>query len=183
MRYITLGIFLLWGISANAQEMQKYKFSAVVTNNEQAQKEFTYVVPGYAYSSFTSNVVWTGQGETGYGVKTSGGTIATPASTHSYTVRGATLSLQLPDGRIAVVNCAQKVNWTEWNTHTYRSCRIPPVGIKLQLEFQGTAATLKWEWEEKKVVSLDRAVIKKHKEHETYTLIDVLVPAKKEGEK
>ena len=38
-----------------------------------------------------------------------------PALAGSYQVRGATLALQLPDGRVAVVNCDSKTNWTEWS--------------------------------------------------------------------
>jgi hypothetical protein len=40
--------------------------------------------------------------------------IVTPARTVTYPVRGAALSLQLPDRRVAVVNCDSKANWIGW---------------------------------------------------------------------
>lgn len=82
----------------------------------------------------------------------------------SYQVTGATLSLQLPDGRIAVVNCASKLNWTEWSLNqVYRSCRVPLVN-RVQAEFDGDKAKIKWS------VSIDG----KKMETETYKILGVL---------
>jgi hypothetical protein len=139
------------------------------------------VVPGYTYSSYQSNPAWTGKGTTGYGVQTTGATMNIPAQQHSYDVRGAALSLQLPDGRIAVVNCTSKTNWTDihHSNQMNRSCRIPPdSATTLQAKFDGTDAKLSWEWQEKKMISLNDAKIVTHKESESYKLIDVLVPSK-----
>ena len=81
----------------------------------------------------------------------------------SYDVTGATLSLQLPDGRVAVVNCASKVNWTEFNMNTYRSCRVPFVNT-VRADFFGDGAKLQWS------VSIDG----KKTQSETYKIIAVL---------
>jgi hypothetical protein len=78
-------------------------------------------------------------------------------------VTGATLSLQLRDGRVAVVNCASKLNWTEWNMNAYRSCRVPLVNT-IRAEFDGDHAKLKWS------VSLDGRKM----ESETYKILAVL---------
>jgi hypothetical protein len=79
-------------------------------------------------------------------------------------VQGATLSLQLPDGRIAVVNCKGKFNWSDWsNPNMYRSCRVPLVA-DVQAEFDGDKAKLKWS------VSIDG----KKMESETYKILAVL---------
>lgn len=70
----------------------------------------------------------------------------------------------LPDGRIAIVNCAAKVNWTEWsNPSFYRSCRIPLVS-NIVAEFDGDKARLKWP------VSIDG----KKLQIETYRVLGVL---------
>ncbi len=55
--------------------------------------------------------------------------------------RGATLALQLPNGRVAVVTCAGKTDWT--NPSRPRDCRVPPVPV-IQAEFDGRKAKLRW---------------------------------------
>jgi hypothetical protein len=101
------------------------------------------------------------RGPTGYGVQTTGATTSMPAQ-HSYDVRGAMLSLQLPDGRIAVVNCTSKTKWTDLHhpDQLTRSCRIPPDNTAtLQAKFDGAEAKLSWGWQEKRVISLNESKI------------------------
>lgn len=75
---------------------------------------------------------------------TTAAAVSTPAFAASHAVTGATLSLQLPDGRIAVVNCESKANWTDWSKpNAYRSCRVPLVN-SIQAEFDGDKAKLMW---------------------------------------
>lgn len=92
-------------------------------------------------------------------------TIVTPAQSVSYAVEGATLALQLPDRRVAVVNCNSKFNWTQWGGGPRRSCRIPTV-TQFDAEFNGDKAKLIWRVgiNGEKVVS------------ETYDLIQILDP-------
>ena len=82
-----------------------------------------------------------------------------------YSVRGATFSLQLPDRRVAVVNCDSKVNWTEFSMNPLRSCRIPTVD-RFDVEFNGDRAMIicRVGIDTEKVVS------------ETYNLIQILDP-------
>ena len=82
-------------------------------------------------------------------------------------VRGAALSLQLPDGRIAVVNCDSKMNWTQFAGGPRRSCRIP-TSDRFEAQFNGEKAKLIWRVgiNAEKVVS------------ETYDLIEILDPAR-----
>jgi len=80
----------------------------------------------------------------------------------SYDVQGATLSLLLPDGRIAVVNCASKLSLFNPTPQTRRSCRVPPVD-DIQAEFKGKDAKLSWP------VSVDG----KKLESETYKILTV----------
>ena len=86
-----------------------------------------------------------------------------PAIAAKFQVQGATLSLLLPDSRIAVVNCDAKANWTDWHKGLYRDCRVPPVGT-LEAEFNGDKAKLSWS------VSIDGS----KKESETFKVIGIL---------
>lgn len=80
----------------------------------------------------------------------------------TYAVTGATLSLLLPDGRVAVVNCASKLNLWSTDPHPQRSCRIPP-GDDIQVEFKGSNAKLLWP------VSVDGSKM----ESETYKILAI----------
>lgn len=59
-------------------------------------------------------------------------------------MRGATYSLQLPDGRVAVVNCESKfAEHMAGRAGNIRSCRMPIVD-DIQAEFNGDKAKLSW---------------------------------------
>ena len=73
------------------------------------------------------------------------------------------MSLQLPDGRIAVVNCSGRVNWTDFKQGPIRSCRAPLLN-KVTAEFNRDKAKLRWS------VSIDG----KKMESETYKILAVL---------
>jgi len=90
-------------------------------------------------------------------------TTSRPAREFSFNLTGATLSLQLPDGRIAVVNCQSKVNWTDFSQGPRRSCKIPPMD-EVKAEFNGDNAKLKWS------VSIDG----KKMQDETYKILKVI---------
>ena len=85
-----------------------------------------------------------------------------PPTQGTYDVTGATLSLLLPDGRVAVVNCASKLNLFSTDLHPQRSCRIPP-GDNIQAEFKGNNAKLLWS------VSVDGSKM----ESETYKILAI----------
>jgi hypothetical protein len=79
-------------------------------------------------------------------------------------VRGATFSLRLPDGRIAVVNCESKfAERFAGPRGNRRSCRMPLVD-DIQAQFDGDKARLVWN------VSIDG----KKTESETYKILAVL---------
>jgi hypothetical protein len=117
---------------------------------------YGYVVPGYA----SSNCSVYSYGNAASSRCSSSGI---PALSASFQVRGATLSLLLPDSRIVVVNCDAKANWTDWHQGIYRSCRVP-VSDTVEADFKGDKAKLIWS------VSLDGT----KKESETYRIIGVL---------
>jgi hypothetical protein len=82
----------------------------------------------------------------------------------SFQVRGATFTLQLPDGRLAVVNCEGKfAEHFAGPVGNRRSCRAPLVNT-LQVDFHGDNAKLIWP------VSIDG----KKMESETYKILGVL---------
>jgi len=60
----------------------------------------------------------------------------------TYNVVGTTLSLLLPDGRVALVNCVSKYS-IRGNYVNRRSCAMP-LGEHVAAEFSGKTAKLKW---------------------------------------
>ena len=79
------------------------------------------------------------------------------------TLRGATFTLQLPDGDRAVVNCNAKFQERFAGPGNVRSCRVPLVD-EFEAEFKGDKAKLYWP------TSLDG----KKTESETYKIIAVM---------
>ena len=81
----------------------------------------------------------------------------------SFKVRGATLTLQLPDGRLAIVNCESKfAEHMAGRVGNRRSCRTPLVDA-IQADFKGDNAKLIWP------VSLDG----KKMQSETYKILGI----------
>jgi hypothetical protein len=82
----------------------------------------------------------------------------------TFKVRGATFTLQLPDGRLAIVNCDSKfAEHMAGPVGNRRSCRAPIVD-DIQADFNGDKAKLIWP------VSLDG----KKMQSETYKILGVL---------
>jgi hypothetical protein len=82
----------------------------------------------------------------------------------TFKVRGATFTLQLPDGRGAVVNCESKfADHMAGRAGNRRSCRVPLVD-NIQADFNGDNAKLIWP------VSLDG----KKMQSETYKILAIL---------
>jgi hypothetical protein len=84
------------------------------------------------------------------------------AKTTSYTVTGATLTLQLPDRRLVRVVCESKYA-LRFDYINRRSCRTPPAD-EVTAEFNGDEAKLIWS------VSLDNRKM----QSETYTILDIV---------
>jgi|SRR5579863_1294967 len=158
------------------------KLAVRIINRQNHETEYAYVVPGYSTSNSSTKVNCFGDVDSASCKGSSSTTsTATPAQQVSYSVRGATFSLQLPDGRVAVVNCEGKVGAALRVSSVLagaaagaggapspppprrRSCRIPLVD-DVQAEFDGDKAKLKWS------VSIDG----KKMDSETYEIIAVL---------
>ena len=141
------------------------KLDVKIVNRQNNETEYSYVVPGYSIANSNTNVSCFGNANNvncNGSTRTSGS--STPAQGVSYHVRGATFSLQLPDGRVAVVNCESKfAEHFAGPRGNRRSCRLPLVD-DIQAEFDGDKAKLKWS------VSIDG----KKMASETYKIIAVL---------
>jgi hypothetical protein len=87
--------------------------------------------------------------------------VSTPPRSVGYSVTGSTLSLLLPDGRVAVVNCESKYA-LRGDYVNRRSCRIP-IANEIEAEFDGDKAKLRWP------VSIDG----KKTDSETYKILGV----------
>ncbi len=82
----------------------------------------------------------------------------------SFKVHGATFTLQLPDGRLAIVNCESKfAEHMAGRVGNRRSCRMPLVD-SIQADFHGDNARLIWP------VSIDG----KKMQSETYKILGIL---------
>jgi hypothetical protein len=131
-----------------------------IINRRYNATEYTYTAPAQAVaeSNSTANCSASGSNVSCYGsTRTTASEVE--AHTTSYSVQGATLTLQLSDGRIAIVNCASKYS-PKGDYINARSCRQPLVD-DIQVEFRGSNAKLKWP------VSIDG----KKMESETYKIV------------
>lgn len=141
------------------------KLEVRIIDRQDNETEYTYTVPGHFSSQSSASVNCNSSDNTvncnGSGTTTGS---STPAHQVTYRVRGATYSLQLPDGRVAVVNCESKfAEHFAGPAGNKRSCRKPLVDT-IQADFHGDKARLEW------VVSLDG----KKKQSETYKILAVL---------
>jgi hypothetical protein len=142
------GSILLFSIPAAAQRLD-----VKVIDRQDHTTGYSYVAPGYSSSTSSSNTNCNGNADT-YGSNTNinvncGGTTTTngyntPAMAGTFSVRGTTLSLLLPDGRIAVVNCDIKfAEHFAGAAGNHRNFRIPLVN-QFQTEFNKDNAKLIW---------------------------------------
>ena len=164
MKAIFTLLVLAAPLSVHGQQMD-----VKIIQRQTSETGYTYQVAGRTSSYTTDRSACK---ESTYGKSTSercGSSSETHTTTtapvvNNYTVTGATLSLLLPDGRIAVVNCTSKLNMTFQQTGgNRRSCRIPMVD-DIQANFKGKNSKLAWP------VSLDG----KKLESETYTIVAIL---------
>ena len=145
MRCAIAGLVLMCAAYASAQRLV-----VKIVNRQNNETDYTYVVPGSFSSQSNSNANCYGSDAN---VNCNGTTTTTglsmPAQQVSYHVRGATFTLQLPDGRAVVVNCESKFKERMAGPRgNHRSCRIPLVD-EINADFHGDNAKLEW------VVSID----------------------------
>ncbi|MGC2161971.1 MAG: hypothetical protein WA634_08695 [Silvibacterium sp.] len=141
------------------------KMDVKIIQRQSGETDYNYVVPGHFSSTSNGSANCSAYGDTANcsGQSTTNG-YSTPSREVSYSVTGATLSLLLPDGRVAVVNCESKFKERMAGpAGNHRSCRTPLVD-NIEVDFKGKNAKLSWP------VSLDG----KKFESETYKILAVL---------
>ena len=160
MKSALAALILVCAASASAQKLQ-----VKIVEHQDNETEYTYVVPGHWFANSTAdaNCNSSDTSTNCSGSSTTTGTV-TPAQEVSYHVSGATFSLLLPDGRVAVVNCESKfAEHFAGPAGNHRSCRMPIVD-SVEADFHGDKAKLIWP------VSLDG----KKMQTETYKVLGVL---------
>ncbi|MGA2730577.1 MAG: hypothetical protein ABSE96_22415 [Terracidiphilus sp.] len=121
--------------SASAQ-----KLDATVLYRQNSDSDYSALIPGYSNPDSPDCAADLANAAC-YNPTQATATGSTPNSI-SYYVTGTTLSLLLPDGKIAVVNCINKYS----SKGTYilrRNCGMPLVE-HVQAEFKGNVAKLEW---------------------------------------
>ena len=141
---------------------QPQTMTVEIIDQQDSSTRYSYFIPEQSTTRENGNATCYGASSsvTCSGSATSR-TTTMPARTGGYDVSGATLSLLLVDGRIAVVNCASKYA-LKADYVNRRSCRVPPSRY-IQAEFKGDSAKLRWP------VSLDGTKF----QTETYKIIAV----------
>lgn len=160
MKATIFALFLACAIPTPAQ-----KYAVKIVDRQEHDNSYNYFVPGYSSSNTNANANCNEYGSTVNcnGTSTTN-TVSRPSQVGSFSVRGATFSLLLPDGRIAVVNCDIKfAEHMAGAAGNHRNCRQPLVE-DIQADFHGDKAKLEWP------VSLDGKKI----ESETYKVLGIL---------
>ncbi len=120
-------------------------FDVKVIARQDSATSYSYAVPAWSNSTTNASANCTdypGGAACSGSSATQGASM--PARSGVLQVTGATLTLQLPDGRIAVVNCHSKYQVISGPAHR-RSCRVPFRDEDIQVELGGgNSAKLRW---------------------------------------
>lgn len=116
------------------------KLEATVLYRQNSDTDYSALIPGYSNPASPDCAAELGNEEC-YDRPHVIVTGSAPAPV-SYYVVGTTLSLLLPDGRVAVVNCINKYSYR--NTYiARRNCGMPLVE-HVEAKFRGKSARLEW---------------------------------------
>jgi len=154
-RWLAIGLIMVWLVFC-VRSLFAQKLEATVLYRQDSDIGYTALVPGYTPTgavdcaaditnevcAHVSQIAASGQ----------------PA----LSVTGTTLSLLLPDGRVAVVNCLNKYS-SKGNSLNRRSCGMPLVE-RVQADFNGRSAKLRWNF----------GPDSKRTESETYRIVALL---------
>lgn len=115
------------------------KLDATVLYRQNSDSGYSALIPGYSNPASPDCAADVGNADC-YNPTQVMETGSTP-SPLSYNVIGTTLSLLLPDGKIAVLNCINK--YSSRGNYISRGCGMPLVE-HVQAEFKGKSARLEW---------------------------------------
>ena len=149
----TASLILCCGFALCSPIAKAQQIEVTVIDRQESETEYTYQ-PGI-HTSLTSTSTSNSAANTN--------TPASSAKFVSFQVSGATLSLQLPDGRVAVVNCDSKFQPHLAGQVSRRSCRTPPIN-EIRADFKGSNAKLSWP------ISVDGKTV----ESETYRILGII---------
>jgi len=143
-----------------ADSVEAQKLDATVLYRQSSDSAYSALIPGYSAPDAPDCAADAANAECFRPTHASGaGPIA-----HSYNVVGTTLSLQLPDGQIAVVNCINKSKFSSSGAYiVQRNCGMPMVE-HVEAELKGDMARLEW----------PKAPDSKKTESEKYRIVAVL---------
>jgi hypothetical protein len=104
-----------------ATSVSAQKLAVKIIDRQDNDTDYAYVVPAHWYSNSNTNVNCGGN-DSNVDCNASTNTTGTVSRAHqvSYHVRGATFTLQLPDGRAAIVNFESKYGQNFRNRHAQR---------------------------------------------------------------
>jgi len=105
MKVLVAALFLASTATAASAQVLQVK----VIDRQENETDYSYVVPG-SFSSYSNASVSCSNNPYDTNCTANGNTngVSRPAQMAPFQVRGATLTLLLPDGRAAVVNCKSK---------------------------------------------------------------------------
>ncbi len=159
--FAAVAVFFALGVvlCGSPERAQAQKVDASVLNRQVSDSDYAAVIPGYTKPIECTET--TPEVDCAV-VETPAGDGGVAGQAAAYNVTGTTLSLLLPDGRVALVNCVSRYS-TKGNYLNRRTCGMPLVP-SLQVEFKGQQARLEW------LIGSD----KKKTESETYRVVAML---------
>ena len=140
-RWVGFGMALVY-LASSVSAAYAQKLDVSVLYRQDSDVNYFAVIPGYtsAATEGSPDCSLDSMSADCAGTARAGSSIA-PGDV-AYNVVGTTLSLLLPDGRVALVNCVNKYS-PKGNYINRRSCGMPMVE-HVQAAFSGKSAKLKW---------------------------------------
>lgn len=159
-RWMGFGMALLY-LASSASAVYAQKLDVSVLYRQDSDVNYFAVIPGYISATTEGGPDCSLDPMSAECSGTARAGSSTAPGDVTYNVVGTTLSLLLPDGRVALVNCVNKYS-SKGNYINRRSCGMPLVE-HVQAEFNGKTAKLKW------LVGTDGKI-----ETETYRIVALL---------
>jgi len=141
-RWMGLAMAFLFA-AASAQSVNAQKLDATILYRQASDSNYFALIPGYTTTPVEGGTDCSLEplSEACAAPSRNNGAIAAPGQV-SYNLVGTTLSLLLPDGRVALVNCVNKYS-VKGNYISRRVCDMPLVE-HVEAELNGKNAKLKW---------------------------------------
>lgn len=136
-RWLAIGLTIVW-LACCVRSLFAQKLEATVLYRQNSDNSYAAVIPRPDGSTPEGTIDCAAD----IANEACAQTLAAAPGQPSLSVTGTTLSLLLPDGRIAVVNCLNKYSY-KGTALNRRSCAMPLVE-HVEANFDGPHARLKW---------------------------------------